>query len=176
MALLGFETTVWPLTRISDEAKSLLSRFLSLLDLKDPEAGKLMVKEIFAPDATLVASNGTFKGAEGTLFQETPSLVASNRLPHSVLMCTELAVCRKTAWDVIAFRQHKVERAYLGDVEGKEIILTGKMDGILKNDLDTTMATEFAVRIVLEDDVGGRLKLKLWHAFPGDSYSTKKTK
>lgn len=65
MALPGSDTTVWSSTSISDDAKILVSRFLSLLDLKDPQAGKVMVEEIFASDAILIASNGTFKGTKG---------------------------------------------------------------------------------------------------------------
>lgn len=79
-----------------------------------------------------------------------------------------------TAWDTLTFRQHKVEKAFSGDAEGREIILSGKMDSIAKNDPSTTIVTEFAVRIVLERDANDKPLLKLWHAFGGTSYPMKR--
>jgi hypothetical protein len=65
MPSTGLASTEWPPTPVSDDTKALLSRFIELCDLNDPEAGKLLVEEVFTPDAKFMSAAGTFSGESG---------------------------------------------------------------------------------------------------------------
>jgi hypothetical protein len=65
---MGYNTasTDWPSQHISIAVKSLLDKFLNLLDDKSPTVGDTLADEIFAPGAEAQFGPHVFKGQEGS--------------------------------------------------------------------------------------------------------------
>lgn len=73
-------STVWPPTPISDATKELLTRFLKIVDLKDPSSGQVLADDIFVPDGQLIASNGAFNGQAGMQITTHPIDLTSEKI------------------------------------------------------------------------------------------------
>lgn len=56
------QITTWPVTVVSPDIQHTIATFYELADSKDVNAGLRMANEVFAPNATLIAASGTFRG------------------------------------------------------------------------------------------------------------------
>ena len=58
-------STEWPATPIPTETKELITKFFTLVDWVNPDAGPRLASEVFAEDGKLVSPGPTFEGSEG---------------------------------------------------------------------------------------------------------------
>jgi hypothetical protein len=84
----------------------------------------------------------------------------------------EISTCRAHAWDAVAFREHTINKAFVGDTEGKELILVGTLRMRTKAKPDVDVVAEFAGRGSVVDGAGGKPRLALWQAYGGNMKST----
>ena len=76
----------------------------------------------------------------------------------------EIAGCRTKAWDTVKFRRHIIDRAYVGDLQGRDIVVCGTVESHPKEGHATIQ--EFASRAVFEE-VGGKMRIKSYMAWGG---------
>ena len=62
---------------------------------------------------------------------------------------------------------------FAGDVEGRDLILVGKLDARTKDEAASTTVTEFAGRVAVEEDGEGKVRISAYQAFMGMSNTTK---
>lgn len=60
-------STVWPRTPIPENVKRLLLRFLHLIDLNDPHAGRALADEVFSSNGVFQSPGGLFRGSQGEI-------------------------------------------------------------------------------------------------------------
>ncbi|KAJ9633365.1 uncharacterized protein PV06_00862 [Exophiala oligosperma] len=135
-----FDTTIWPPTPIPASTKKLIARLFDLCDTNDSTNGVNLAEEVFTADGQFLTANGGFEGKD------------------------EISKSRSAAWDVVTYRRHIVDRVYPGDKEGNDLILTGKLETRTKDSGQGTTVVEFAARGIVRGQ-----KLKLWHAYVGNS-------
>ena len=121
------DSTLWPSALIAPKVKQLIKRFFSLVDDQDDNAGSRLASEVFTEDGKFFASSGSFEGAGGkgrntSCLIETPFRRLSSD-PFSNQ--TEIARSRKGVWDSVASRQHRVDKVYVNDVEGLDLLVVG---------------------------------------------------
>ncbi|KAJ9607565.1 hypothetical protein H2200_007643 [Cladophialophora chaetospira] len=144
----AFASTQWPPTPISSEVKHLLSRFLEIVDLEDEKAGQLLADEVFTSDGELVASTGSFHGAD--------------------VLFLEIARSRENAWKVVDYRHHVIDKVFAGNKDGTDLILVGRLETRTKDSSNTTI-TEFAAKALVDTSKPSGPRLKLWAAYIGNS-------
>ncbi|OQV03053.1 SnoaL-like domain-containing protein [Cladophialophora immunda] len=134
------EAVQWPPTPVSTEVKDLMSLFFTLMDKVDPAAGQPLAEEVFTPDASISTPLGSFKGK------------------------TAIAACRRHAWDTIIFRKHTIERVYVGDKSGKDLIVAGTVE---TREKDTAPKfSQFAARVIARGEADAT-RLKSYQAWGG---------
>ncbi|KAJ9609993.1 hypothetical protein H2200_006323 [Cladophialophora chaetospira] len=138
----ALENVQWPKTpEVATEIKNVLAEFYRLADLKDPDAGIPMSEHVFTHDALIVMPVITFNGKE------------------------EIAGARKHVWDTVTFRRHTVKAAHIGDLAGRDILLTGTVE-THPRDGNVTIQ-EFASRAVFDEDKDGKLRIKTYRVWGG---------
>lgn len=63
-----------------------------------------------------------------------------------ILGCLEIAKSRASAWNVVTFRKHTVDKVYAGSPDGADLVLTGTLESRTKGSGSATIVTEFAGR------------------------------
>ncbi|KAI9836765.1 MAG: hypothetical protein M1819_000930 [Sarea resinae] len=119
------ENTVWPAHPIPSSIQHLIERFYVLADLNSPEAGDRLAEEVFAEEATLMGVGSKFTGSQ------------------------EIRRSRDNAWRVIETRRHEILKAYVADLEGRDVMLIGKVQMGLRN--GKTVDSEFTARMVVDE-------------------------
>jgi hypothetical protein len=74
------QETIWPVAVISPAIQHVIATFYELADSKDVDAGARMAKEVFTPDATLIAASGTFRGAERGLWLSLVTVIGRSEM------------------------------------------------------------------------------------------------
>ncbi|OAP57542.1 hypothetical protein AYL99_08280 [Fonsecaea erecta] len=140
-----------PSTPVSPATKDLVARFFHLVDQQDDNVGPLLAEEIFTPDARFVSANSAFQGKE------------------------KIAKSRASAWNVVTFRKHTVDKVYAGSPDGADLVLTGTLESRTKGSGSTTTVTKFAGRAVVDQSVdqsaGAGPRIKHYQAWIGQSYA-----
>ncbi|KAK6365173.1 hypothetical protein, variant [Exophiala oligosperma] len=131
----------WPATPVPEEVKDLINLFFELGDTKDASAGPSMADKVFSHGGEMVRATGTVKGNE------------------------QIARSRDKAWDVIAFRKHMIEKVFVGDKDGKDLIVMGTLENYTKENQNSTFQ-EFAARFMVEGE-GATARVKSYQAWLG---------
>ncbi|KAH8648259.1 hypothetical protein BGZ61DRAFT_376428 [Ilyonectria robusta] len=119
------KNTLWLSDSIGQDVKDLITKFYTLADPKESNAGTRMATEVFTNDAVLVTANGTFRGV------------------------SEIARSRDNAWSVVESRKHRVLKVFASDQEDPELSILGAVEMSVKNgrSLDSPFACH--VKLVL---------------------------
>lgn len=99
----ALQSTMWPPITVPDPTRTLIARFLHLVDLKDSESGALLAKEIFTADGHLGSAAGVFNGFHGEY--ASFRLCSQNRTSLTV-SSPEISTSRTKAWDTVYYRCH----------------------------------------------------------------------
>ncbi|KAL6251911.1 hypothetical protein RBB50_002121 [Rhinocladiella similis] len=136
-------STVWPRTPIPENVKRLLLRFLHLIDLNDPHAGRALADEVFSSNGVFQSPGGLFRGSQ------------------------DIILCREDAWNTIASRSHTIDKVFSGNADGTELIVVGKLFTQTKDTLAST-AVEFSAQVEIEASDASSPRMKTWKAYSGN--------
>ena len=119
-------SAIWPSAGVSPEVKQLIKHFFSLVDLPKTDAGLRMAAEVFTEDGVFAATSGYFKG-KGMISTSGNFRRLAEEFPkfRSFAEKTDIEKCRETAWTTVRARHHEVEKVYLNDAEGLQLVITG---------------------------------------------------
>lgn len=136
------QDTIWPSPpAVDQQTKDLIGLFYSLADHTGPDAGPRMAKEIFTDKAVMIAGTGEFRGSAA------------------------ISRSRDKAWEMVISRHHTVQRVYVNDEAGCDLMVLGRVKMLFRNGKDLEM--EFAGRLLLdaESQTGGQPRLKMMQVF-----------
>ena len=163
MATNGTEKEgVWP-SGAPQGVRDVVTLFFSLADDRREGVGERLAKEVFTSDGVFAGTVGKFQGSAGEesmRLAPTPTLTQTN---------IELARCRDNAWTKVATRHHEIQRVYVNDAQGLEIIVIGTMTASTHE--GTKSNHGFMARAVLSD-IKSQPKISMYRvlASGGDNY------
>ncbi|KAH7133892.1 hypothetical protein EDB81DRAFT_887701 [Dactylonectria macrodidyma] len=156
------ENTKWPAAALSDEAKTQIDKFFSLLDDPSDGVGNKLADEIFTTDGSLHGGGGTANGSAGTKAPSLPHIksnMTSKADRTSQSPSPEIRKSRENAWKLIKVRHHVIQKVYAYDSDAADVMLIGTVEMVLQN--DRKVKGEFTGQIVF-DGSGDRTRIKVY--------------